>query len=352
MLLYIHIPFCDSKCFYCSFNSYTDSFHLKTSYENAICEELTSKITKFNIKKFKTVFFGGGTPSSIKTKHYENIFKILEPFIDKDTEITFEANPNSATLMWLTEIKNLGANRISFGVQSFDDNKLRYLGRAHNSKTAILAIENARNVGFKNINCDILYNSEMDSKDLISRDLSIIKSLNIEHLSAYSLTIEEQTKFFDQKLRQIDDEDFSKFCIESIKQIGFCQYEISNFAKSIDFQSKHNLGYWQKNDYLGIGAGAVGCIGNIRTKNESNIQKYIDLRSFEEEILDKNDILIETIFLGLRSCVGIDEKTLDEKTLKNAKFLVEENKLKFENGKFFNDNFLLSDELALFILRR
>ena len=352
MLLYIHIPFCDSKCFYCSFNSYTDSFHLKTSYENAICEELTSKITKFNIKKFKTVFFGGGTPSSIKTKHYENIFKILEPFIDKDTEITFEANPNSATLMWLTEIKNLGANRISFGVQSFDDNKLRYLGRAHNSKTAILAIENARNVGFKNINCDILYNSEMDSKDLISRDLSIIKSLNIEHLSAYSLTIEEQTKFFDQKLRQIDDEDFSKFCIESIKQIGFCQYEISNFAKSIDFQSKHNLGYWQKNDYLGIGAGAVGCIGNIRTKNESNIQKYIDLRSFEEEILDKNDILIETIFLGLRSCVGIDEKNLDEKTLKNTKFLVEENKLKFENGKFFNDNFLLSDELALFILRQ
>ena len=351
LLLYIHIPFCDSKCFYCSFNSYTDSFHLKASYENAICEELTSKITKFNIKKFKTVFFGGGTPSSIKTKHYENIFKILEPFIDKETEITFEANPNSATLIWLSEIKNLGANRISFGVQSFDDNKLKYLGRAHSSKTAILAVDNARNVGFENINCDILYNSEMDSKDLILRDLSIIKSLDIEHLSAYSLTIEEQTKFFDQKLQQIDDEDFSRFCIDSIQQIGFCQYEISNFAKSIEFQSKHNLGYWKKNDYLGIGAGAVGCIGNKRTKNESNIQKYIDFRLFEEEILSKDDILFETVFLGLRSLIGISKEILNAKTLENANLLVKENKLRFEDGRFFNDNFLLSDELALFILR-
>ena len=351
LLLYIHIPFCDSKCFYCSFNSYTDSFHLKISYEEAICKELKEKITKFEIKTFTTVFFGGGTPSSLKSKQYEKIFEILEPFLDKNTEITFEANPNSATLSWLSEIKNLGANRLSFGVQSFDNNKLKYLGRSHNSETAILAVENARKVGFENINCDLLYNCATDSKELILSDLSIIKSLNIEHLSAYSLTIEEDTKFFEQKLLQIDDEDFSRFCIENIQKIGFLQYEISNFARDAKFQSRHNLGYWSGSDYIGIGAGAVGCIRNKRTKNETSLQKYIDFHSFTEEILGKDEILMETIFLGLRSITGVDEKKLDQKSLQNAMFLVNEKKLRFEKGKFFNDDFLLSDELALFILR-
>lgn len=351
MLLYIHIPFCDSKCFYCSFNSYTDSFYLKVAYEEAICKELQEKITKFEVKKFETVFFGGGTPSSLKSKHYEKIFEILAPFIDKNTEITFEANPNSATLNWLSDIKNFGANRLSFGVQSFDNNKLRYLGRAHDSRTAIEAVKNARKVGFENINCDIIYNCQTDSKELILNDLSIIKSLEIEHLSAYSLTIEEETRFFEQKLLQIDDEDFSKFCIENIQKIDFSQYEISNFAKNSKSQSRHNLGYWRGEEYLGIGAGAVGCVANIRSKNEPNLQKYIDTFGFSQEILSPNEILTETIFLGLRSIIGLDEKKLDQKSLQNAIFLANEKKLRFENGKFFNDDFLLSDELALFILR-
>lgn len=349
--MYIHIPFCDSKCFYCSFNSYTDSFHLKKAYMQALLQEIKTKINLYEIKFFDTIFFGGGTPSAIDIAFYEPIFELLKKHKSDQTEVTFEANPNSATQKWLEDIKSFGANRISFGVQSFDDEKLKFLGRAHNGKKAIEALELASKIGFDSINFDILYNVDNDSKKLIQSDILNAKKLNSTHISAYSLTIEEKTKFFEMKKIENQNEEFSRFCIETIKDAGFMQYEISNFALNSSFISKHNLGYWSGYDYLGCGAGAVECIKNIRRKNVDEISQYINNYSFNEEFLSDIDKETEAIFLGLRSCVGISQTKLSQKNLQNAKFLVQEKKLRFENGRFFNDDFLISDELALFVMR-
>lgn len=351
MLLYIHIPFCDSKCFYCSFNSYTTSFHLKKAYIKALENEMSLKITSNKIRYFDTIFFGGGTPSALEISLYQPIFELLNNFIDNKTEITFEANPNSASKDWLNGIKQFGASRISFGVQSFDDNKLKFLGRAHDGQKAIKALELASNIGFKSINFDLLYNVENDTKELIKNDIALAKKLSTTHISAYSLTIEEKTKFFEMQKIEKADEQFSRFCIESIKDAGFTQYEISNFAINYDYFSKHNLGYWSGFEYLGCGAGAVECINDIRRRNIDEISKYIENYSFEEEILSPSDREMESIFLGFRSCVGVEEKKLSQKNLKNAQILVNEKKLRYENGQFFNDDFLLADEISLFVMR-
>ena len=155
-LLYIHIPFCDSKCNYCAFNSYTNLNHLKKDYFNAIKKQFLTDTEKFNIKEFETVFIGGGTPSVMSISFYEKLFKMLEPFLKNTKEITIESNPN-ASYKWLKNIKDLGINRISFGVQSFDDEKLKFLNRNHSAKLAIKTIQNAKKAGFENINLDIIY---------------------------------------------------------------------------------------------------------------------------------------------------------------------------------------------------
>ncbi len=146
-------------------------------------------------KKIETVFIGGGTPSTIKAIEYKEIFEIIEPYLEKDAEITTEANPNSASYEWLETMKSFGVNRVSFGVQSFENTKLKFLGRSHNSNSAIKAIQNANSIGFKGINCDIIYGVQGDTIESIKKDFDVAFSLPITHLSAYSLTIEEGTKF-------------------------------------------------------------------------------------------------------------------------------------------------------------
>ena len=193
LLLYIHIPFCDSKCYYCSFNSYTNLFKYSKDYFKALVIQLKHDLEFFNVKNIKTLYIGGGTPSSVSAKNYKEIFKILKNYQIK--EITIEANPNSAKYDWLSEIYDYGVNRISFGVQSFDEEKLKFLGRAHTKKDAITAIKNAFNIGFKNINLDLIYDCAIDSLSLIKNDLKIIKNLPINHISCYSLTIEKNSLF-------------------------------------------------------------------------------------------------------------------------------------------------------------
>ncbi|NCB11573.1 MAG: radical SAM family heme chaperone HemW, partial [Erysipelotrichia bacterium] len=242
MLLYIHIPFCDSKCFYCAFNSYTDKFQLKYEYMKALKKQLKHNLDNYVLKrdkKIETVFIGGGTPSTIKASEYEEIFEIIKPHLEEFAEITTEANPNSASYEWLQNMKDLGVNRVSFGVQSFDNDKLKFLGRAHNSNSAIKAIQNAKEIGFKGINCDIIYGVQNDTMESMKKDFDTAFSLPITHLSAYSLTIEEGTKFFDRSSVKIDDEELSYEIFDYINKNGFHQYEISNFARNKESESKH-----------------------------------------------------------------------------------------------------------------
>lgn len=351
MLLYIHIPFCDSKCFYCAFNSYVTLFHLKQNYMKALETQLEYELKQVKNETFKSIFFGGGTPSCINSKDYEPIFKLLKSYINKKTEITTEANPNSASYDWQKEMFALGVNRISFGVQSFNNDKLNFLGRNHNKNQAIEAINNAKKVGFKHINCDIIYDTVKDTKGLIDEDLNIIKDLPIDHISAYSLTIEEGTKFFNKPNIQIEDENMAKYIFKRLNDFGFKQYEISNFSKNEKAKSKHNFGYWEKNDYLGVGAGAVGCIKNTRYYPTKDVQKYINnpIKYEQIERLSQDDIKFEKIFLGLRSAVGVDINILTSNELKKLKILEDENKIYIKNNRFYNNDFMLTDEIVLYL---
>ena len=309
---------------------------------------------KNNLKKeekLETIFIGGGTPSTIKVELYEEIFEVLNPYISEKCEITSESNPNSASKEWLEGMKKLGVNRISFGVQSFDDKKLKELNRAHNAKGAINAIQNAYCIGFNRINCDIIYGVNGDTFESIKEDFDIIFSLPVTHISAYSLTLEEGTKFFNNTKIKIDDEELSYQLFEYLKENNFKQYEISNFSKSKEDESKHNYGYWQHKNYLGVGAGAVGCVDKKRYYPKKSIEEYIqNPLIYDIEKLEENDVKIEKILLGLRCSNGFSFDILNEYEKSRVEELLNEKKLEKKDRLIINNNFLLADELALYIL--
>ena len=349
MLLYIHIPFCDSKCYYCAFNSYVDKFHLKESYMEALCKQLDFELQRFEVGKneIESLFIGGGTPSCVEAKYYEKIFEKIAPYLKENIEITIEANPNSASLQWLGEMYKLGVNRVSFGVQSFSDTKLKILNRAHNSTQAKEAILNAHKVGFKNISLDIIYATLGDTKELLESDLEIAFSLPINHLSAYALTIEEGTPFELKPHMSKEKLKLTSWLFKKIDTYGFNQYEISNFGT---YKSSHNLGYWEYKDYIGLGSGAVGKKGLSRYYPTTDISGYIkDPLDIKNEQLTPIDKKMEQIFLGFRSCVGVSKEILLGDELKKAYLLVDEKKLLFKNDTFYNLEYLLADEIALFI---
>ena len=349
MLLYIHIPFCDSKCSYCAFNSYVDKFHLKLEYMIALKTQLQDELQRFNAKEqsIETVFIGGGTPSTVSPELYAPIFELLKPFLHDNLEITSEANPNSATEEWLEGMKNLGVNRISFGVQSFNKEKLKILNRAHSPEQAITAINEAYHVGFKNISLDLIYATLGDTKELLLHDINTAFELPINHISAYALTIEEGTAFESKPQMSAEQLSLTSWIFQTIQERGFKQYEISNFGT---YNSAHNLGYWTYKDYMGVGCGAVGKLKNQRFYPSSILEEYIkNPCEVKIETLSEEDIKIEKIFLGLRSSVGISASLLDKQELERANLLVDEKKLFKKKDVFYNEDYLLADEIALFI---
>ncbi len=349
MLIYIHIPFCDSKCSYCAFNSYVDKFHLKDSYMKALEVQLKFELQRFKAsnESIESVFIGGGTPSTVAPALYKNIFKTLKPYLKKDIEITSEANPNSATKEWLKGMKELGVNRISFGVQSFNNDKLKLLNRAHTHQNAIDAIKNAHDLGYKNLSLDLIYATLGDTKELLDNDIQTAFSLPINHISAYALTIEEGTPFESKPQMSAEQLSLTTWIFQTIKEKGFKQYEISNFGT---YQSTHNLGYWQYKDYIGLGSGAVGKLYLDRFYPTPSIEAYIENPlDIRVEQLEEEDKKIEQIFLGFRSSVGVSQNILNKEEEKRAEMLVEENKLHYQDATFYNLDYLLADEITLFI---
>ena len=349
MLVYIHIPFCDSKCSYCAFNSYVDKFHLKEKYMSALKKQLVFELQRFQAKEksIETIFIGGGTPSTVAPELYKDIFDLLSPYLVIDAEITSEANPNSATKEWLSGMRALGVDRISFGTQSFNKEKLKILNRAHTAQMSIDAVNNASQIGFKNISLDLIYATLGDTKELLKNDIQTAFSLPINHISAYALSIEEGTAFENRPQMSKEQLSLTKWIFQEIQEHGFTQYEISNFGT---YQSLHNLGYWQYKDYIGAGAGAVGKRGHTRFYPQSDIEKYIkDPLFIEEENLHVEDQRLEKIFLGLRSCIGINKEVLNKEETKRASLLVDEKKLEDNNNILYNPDYLLADEIALFL---
>jgi len=350
VLLYLHIPFCDSKCHYCAFNSYTHLHRYKKRYMEAINRQLDFELERFESEKehIKTLFIGGGTPSTVEAECYGPFFEKLRPFLAPDAEITTEANPGSATSQWLCGMRDLGVNRVSFGVQSFDAKKLKFLGRNHDPHTAQEAPRLAREAGFSHISIDLVYATALDSRELLQKDLDIAFSLPIDHLSAYALTLEEKTLFFSTPEVLNDNAERARWLGEEIRKRGFGQYEISNFGR---YRCRHNLGYWQLHDYIGIGSGAVGFLKDRRFYPPVDIRSYIENPLAQrEERLTFEDLRTEKVLLGLRSIVGVEATLLKPSERQKANLLVEEGKLDETKGLYFNKDYYLSDAIALFLL--
>lgn len=349
MLAYLHIPFCDSKCHYCAFNSYDNKSALKQNYMHSITQQLGFELEKFKAEKksISSLFLGGGTPSTIPASWYTPFFEMITPYLSDNAEITSEANPQSATNVWIEEMKALGVNRLSFGVQSFNENKLAFLGRNHTRKIALQAIENAAKQGIENISLDLIYGTTLDTEILLQEDLRIASSLPINHISAYALTLEEETPFYTRKDVANGSETLARNFVNTIIEAGFPQYEISNFGT---YQSRHNKGYWEHQDYLGIGAGAVGFLQNRRFYPTKSIEAYTQNPLTQEiELLSSEDLHIEKIFLGLRSVIGIALEHFSPEEMARVRLLVEEKKLTCNDNRVFNNDYFLSDEIALFI---
>ncbi len=314
----------------------------------ALLVQLRFELERFNVqdKSIETVFIGGGTPSTVSPEQYQPLFELLSPYIKENAEITSEANPNSATQSWLEGMQKLGVNRISFGVQSFNDEKLKKLGRAHKASDASSALLRAQSAGFKHLSLDLIYAVEGDTQSLLQHDLEEAFKLPIDHLSAYALTIEEGTPFASTPEVAHEKLALTEWFLDQIKE-HFESYEISNFGR---YHSQHNLGYWKYKDYIGLGSGAVGFLNETRFYPTQDVQAYIhDPLNIQEESLSDEAIQTEKIFLGLRSIVGVSEEILNTQELKKAQLLVREKKLSYDKGTFYNDDYLLSDELALFI---
>ena len=316
----------------------------------AVLRQLDFELKRFDVttESIETLFIGGGTPSTIAPELFAPFFEKITPFLAQNAEITTEANPNSATEKWLKGMHSLGINRVSFGVQSFHEEKLKLLGRNHHAKEAIAAPRTAAEIGFENISIDLIYGTADDTKTVLEEDLDTAFSLPINHLSAYALTIEEGTAFFQTPEVSRDDADIARWFTAQIRARGFAQYEISNFGT---YRSRHNLGYWQYKDYIGIGSGAVGFMKNRRFYPLPSVEAYIaDPLQISEESLDSEAIKSEKVLLGLRSDVGVEMDILSHEEQQRARLLCNEGKLILHETRLHNLDFFLSDEIALFLL--
>ncbi|MFC1571728.1 radical SAM family heme chaperone HemW, partial [Candidatus Margulisiibacteriota bacterium] len=304
--------FCKRKCNYCDFVSYAGKEDLIEDYVEALCKEI-EQVPPLplgegsGVRGFETIFFGGGTPTLLEPKHFENILsKVQCPM--SNVEISMEANPGTSDKAKLKTLRNLGINRLSIGAQSFNNQHLKTLGRIHTAKDIYIVYDNARSAGFDNINLDLIFALPNQTLEEWKSDLETALHLTPLHLSIYSLQIEENTPFHKQGIAKDEELDLAmyEYAIETLTAAGFTHYEISNFAKP-GFECKHNIVYWRNGNYLGIGAGAHSHLNGKRWANPDSIEEYLEQRTSN---IDTGIVTVtdqrETIFMGLRLLDGLE----------------------------------------------
>lgn len=324
--LYIHIPFCKHKCLYCDFVSFADSCNKTGEYLDVLIKEMDA----YKGEKVNTVFIGGGTPSVLSCDEIARLLNgIKDRFIlDPDVEITMEINPGTVDEDKLKSMQRGGVNRVSVGVQSFNDNELKAIGRIHNGETAIATVKALEAMGFSNISIDLMMSLPYQTEDSFKDNLEIAVGLPINHISIYSLIIEENTPIYNKyKSGEFTepDEDMDrilyKYTKEYLKENGFNRYEISNYAKD-GYSSRHNLKYWNCEEYIGIGLNAHSYVGGVRYYNTPDFDKYLSGEFREgKDVLTMEDRRGEFMMLGLRKCEGVDInefKTLFSKDIKDC----------------------------------
>ena len=378
--IYIHIPFCAKKCNYCDFYSLASGEDEKKSYIEALKREIKEASKKVSADyEVYTIYFGGGTPSIINADYIKEILDVIKSHFklykdDFYPEITIECNPKTVDTEQLSIYREAGVNRISLGLQSTDNDELKLLGRIHTYEDFLESYEMVRKTGFKNVNIDLMSAIPNQKIKTYEKSLDEIIGLNPEHISSYSLIIEEGTPFFKKYAEDAplfkdlpsEDEDRKMYALTSEKlgKAGYERYEISNYAKK-GFYSRHNISYWDRVPYLGFGAGASSFFEDERYKNMTNLKEYTKKAGKEdirEEItkLSLNDAMSEFMFLGLRKTEGISKT----KFMNNFTFCVEDifgktikkyinNKLLIDNGEFLRlsdrgldiSNYVISDFL-------
>ncbi|MGL4780925.1 MAG: radical SAM family heme chaperone HemW [Bacteroidales bacterium] len=319
--IYIHIPFCKRRCHYCDFYSSTNE-SVKQTYTEAICHEMNLRKSDLYHTP-QTIYFGGGTPSQLNSDEVRAIFRELNSNFDLShcEEITFEMNPDDINGEYLSLLKEVGVNRISMGIQSFNDDLLKRINRRHDAQQAIDAVHLAQSMGFDNISIDLMYGLPGQDMDDWNRSLDIALSLNVKHISSYHLTYEEGTVLYkllkEGKIHETQEELsllFFQTLIDRLTEAGYEQYEISNFAKE-DAYSRHNSSYWREIPYLGLGASAHSYDLSVRSWNPSSMKLYMqdilaDKVATENEILNLQDKYNDYVITTLRTKWGADTQII------------------------------------------
>ena len=323
--LYIHIPFCLSKCGYCSFYS-IKSVHLIPEYIAALKKEI--KYYRNIFSSFDTIYIGGGTPSLLSAQQIDDLISTVNKYfdIDRQAEITMEVNPGDVSLEYFQALRNLGINRLNIGVQSFDDKILQLLGRRHSAKEAIAAIDAARTAGYDNLGIDLIYGVHGVSIKSWKNTLKKSVSFKPEHISCYQLSLNDRTplykKYSSEGWKLPDENTELKLLLTTaveLENAGYIHYEVSNFARKDKFKSRHNQKYWRHSPYLGLGTAAHSFLNNRRWWNKSAVKTYLNeiaqgkMPVEDTETLLAEQLQLEALFLGLRTKAGIDLKRYQTK---------------------------------------
>jgi len=303
--LYCHIPFCDHICGYCDF--------VRVGYNNDLAEkyliELRHDLKNIN-EEVSSIYIGGGTPSSLTIEQLDFLFDSMSHLLSDDIEVTLEANPESLSLEKIKRLKKWGVNRISLGVQSTQDYFLKILGRLHTFENALAVLNNLKNEGLTNVSVDFMYGLPNQSLEDVKVDLLQIIDLNPNHISLYSLTIEPNSEFGRQNIKEVESTLETQMYLliqDTLVQHGYIHYEISNYCKP-GYQSKHNLGYWNYEDFVGLGIGASSKIKQSRYTVDKNLNNYLKGNRNNSEVfnLSDKDLMFEHLMMGLRLKDGLD----------------------------------------------
>ena len=361
--IYIHIPFCKQRCSYCAFYSST-LFNIREKYIDALCKEISMRKNYIPQEGIKTIYLGGGTPSTLSIEDLEKIFNAIYKHytIAENHEITIECNPDDLTPEYLTQLKQLPINRISMGIQSLNDTQLKHLGRRHNAEKAITAVSNARKAGFSNISIDLMFALPGSTIQEWNETLEQAIRLQPEHISAYNLMYEEGTAMH-RALQRGDfrelseEENVEQFqaLIKMLRNAGYRHYEISNFAQP-GYESRHNSSYWNDTPYIGCGAAAHSYNGTSREWNVSDIKEYIEgiekgKRNFEIEYLSEEERYNDAILTRLRTSDGIPVEWIKE-NFNNAlyEYMMQNAEKQIKNGLLKENNKNLSlTEKGIFV---
>lgn len=318
--IYIHIPFCAGKCSYCDFYSLANCEHLMPDYQDALIEHINESSDAIKNYEVDTVYFGGGTPSFYGAERITEIFNTLKlnGNVRTDAEVTVECNPDSMSLSELKLLRQEGVNRLSVGIQATNNDLLKLIGRRHNYQQAVNAVRDARRAGFDNVSVDLMYGLPSQRKSDWADTLARILELHPEHISCYALKLEEGTRmhreYYGSAIMPDEDEqaDMYSYAAEMLQRYGYMHYEVSNFCAP-GFPSKHNLKYWNLDDYMGFGPGAHSCIGNLRYSYVRDLKQYIAgvFRGIsivdEYNNVDPLERTVEYVMLAMRTARGISE---------------------------------------------